>query len=217
MTKEEFIASFRSPLPGAILKKWPNGHITQYWAENPELYSRAFGKHDDLSLALAGHGGIDIVTFEGDKVVAAHDGQVVRVLRDSKVGGNVVYLRSDNFYDKDVKCFVITDYGHLDSVTVNEGQYIKAGTQIGTEGNTGFVVSGGTPFWGNAPAGKGVHLHFGLREYLANGEIRWPSMAPLGGTSDPLLFIIKNNPDYSGTRILLANMYSYLRSLLLKL
>ena len=31
-------------------------------------------------------------------------------------------------------------------------------------GNTGFVISGSTAFWGNAPTGRGVHLHFGIRE-----------------------------------------------------
>ena len=44
------------------------------------------------------------------------------------------------------------------------GQRVKQGDFIGYGGYTGFVVSGTTEYWGNAPAGKGTHLHFGVYE-----------------------------------------------------
>ena len=42
-------------------------------------------------------------------------------------------------------------YGHLEHVTVNEGQEIKQGTVIGYMGNTGISY--------------GAHLHFEIRKY----------------------------------------------------
>jgi murein DD-endopeptidase MepM/ murein hydrolase activator NlpD len=213
MNKQDFFKSFVSPCPNANLALFPKGNITQYWADNPHLYSSAFGKHDDFSKHVCGHTGIDIVTFEGDEMVASHDGTVVHMLYNNPLGGNVIYLRSDNFVDGE-NCYAITSYGHLGAMFVKQGDRVKAGQKIGTQSNTGFVISGGTPYWGNAPHGKGVHLHFGYVEFLSNGEYRYPSC--LGNTSDPLPIIMQDNPDYSGTQILLANMKSYLNKLLLR-
>ena len=42
------------------------------------------------------------------------------------------------------------------------GDIIKVGQAIGLEGNTGFVVSGKTAYWGDAPNQIGTHLHFGV-------------------------------------------------------
>lgn len=46
---------------------------------------------------------------------------------------------------------LVTLYGHLEHVTVNEGQEIKQGTVIGYMGNTGISY--------------GAHLHFEIRKY----------------------------------------------------
>lgn len=209
MTKSEFLATFASPLPNAVLKKWPNGHIRQYWTENPGIYGP---NQDDMDKMVCGHTGIDIATFENDDVCAAHDGTVWGIqINPQALGGNVVWLRSNVFTDGDKSCYVITAYGHLNAVLVSAGQRVTKGQVIGKEGNTGFVVSGGTPYWGNAPAGKGVHLHFGYTEFLANGKPRFPNC--MHDTSDPLLAILSQNPDYSGIRIVLENMASYLRYL----
>lgn len=213
MTKDEFFKSFVSPLPGAVLTK--AGNLRQYWAESPKLYANYFGLHDDYSISLCGHSGIDIATFQGDTVVAAHDGTISRIVRQARLGGNVVWVQSPYFTDNGVECFAITAYGHLDTIDVEVGDLVRAGEKIGTEGNSGFVVSGNTPYWGNAPAGKGVHLHFSYTEFIRNGTYRFPNC--LGNTSDPLPLIQYKNPDYSGTQILLTNMASYLRSLLRRL
>ena len=85
---------------------------------------------------------------------------------------------------------VCTVYCHLDEIAVEPGQVVKQGDLLGYEGNTGFVVSGGTQYWGDAPAGKGVHLHFGLYELMLDKDWKWkqryPKNLPLRGSSDPL-------------------------------
>jgi murein DD-endopeptidase MepM/ murein hydrolase activator NlpD len=53
-------------------------------------------------------------------------------------------------------------YGHCDRIFVKIGDTVSAGRQIANMGNTGFVVSGATPFWKNNPY-AGTHLHLGLR------------------------------------------------------
>lgn len=214
MTREEFYATIQSPLPNAILKKWPNGNIFQYWAESPRLYSTAFGKHDDFSQHVCGHSGIDIFTFENDYVRAAHDGTVLEVRTDPRaLGGVTVYLRSSNYTAPDGKqYFISTSYAHLNSTTMTKGREVKRGDIIGLEGNTGMVVSGGNVYWGNAPAGKGVHLHFGAHEHNAwDGQFSASSTNCLGNSIDPLSLITYKNPDYSGFLVVLQNVSSLLR------
>lgn len=54
-------------------------------------------------------------------------------------------------------------YGHCHTILVKQGQKVKAGEQVATMGNTGFVVSGATPYWKVNPY-AGTHLHLGLRK-----------------------------------------------------
>lgn len=140
-----------NPVPSCKLLKHPQGNIYQFFAENPELY---------MPFGLKYHNGIDIATFDGDKVCAAHDGVVADVRLNPQGYGNSVLLLSDKQLDG---TYILTRYSHLRlDVPVVAGQEVKAGDIVGYESNTGFVISGNTPFWGNAPAGKGVHLHFGV-------------------------------------------------------
>ncbi len=140
------------PLQGAKLAKWPKGQVTQWYGENAVLYSSLAG--------IKWHNGIDIAMPFRTPVLAAHDGTIYEVLDAPKGYGKHVRIISDKIEG----IYFDTVYGHQDEIIVKEGQKVKAGDQIGYEGNSGFVVSAGTiVFWGNAPAGKGVHLHFGLR------------------------------------------------------
>ena len=147
----------KNPLPNAKLKKWPKGNVFQWYGENPALYT--------LYAGIAFHNGIDIGTYDGDLVVAAHDGEVVEVFNAPKGYGHHIRVVSDKFDDR----YIETIYGHLrEDMLVKVGDKVKGGeTYLGMESNSGFVVSNSTPFWGNAPAGKGVHLHFGVR-YLTD-------------------------------------------------
>lgn len=216
-TLQEFYDEFDSPLPNAILRKWPHGHIMQKWAENPLLYSQAFGRGDDFSKNVCGHSGIDMATFHRDKVCASHDGIVSNLRTDrNSLGGLIVYLDSPMLRNKDGRTvYVKTAYAHLDDFAVRAGQRVKKGDVLGYEGNTGFVISGGTPYWGNAPAGVGTHLHFGVYVFKANDQPLYPNC--MNNSVDPLPIIMQDNPNYGGTLVLLENLASWLRKQLPKL
>jgi murein DD-endopeptidase MepM/ murein hydrolase activator NlpD len=210
MKRLDFLRSLKSPLPNAVLKKYPQGNLMQYWAENPDLYSASYGQHDDYHLYLGGHAGIDIFTFYGDEVRAAHDGTVLHIYPDPKLPGGIgVWLKSPDL-DEEVpgNSQVWTTYCHLKDYVVQEGQAVKQGDLLGHLGNTGFVMSGNIAYWGNAPSEKGAHLHFGLYEYvIKNGQ--WVSRFtnPMMNSEDPLPYL---TGDLSGLANALRNMASFL-------
>lgn len=131
---------------------YPYGSVTQYYGENIELYKSAVG--------LNGHNGIDIVDTWGTPLYAVEDGIVADVKNDST--GYGMHIR---IFSKDIKRE--WSYGHCSAVKCNIGDTVKAGDVIATMGNTGFVVSGDTPYWGTNPSKgtshPGTHLHLGLR------------------------------------------------------
>lgn len=142
----------QNPVKGARLLKYPVGNIYQFFGENIELYRKAIGTE--------GHNGIDIVSAFRTPILATA-GKIVEVKNDSSGYGKWIRLLTPPDVNGD---FLELTYGHLDETLVNLGEEVKDGQEIGKMGNTGFVISGNTPYWGNAPAGKGVHLHFGARE-----------------------------------------------------
>lgn len=110
---------------------------------------------------------------EGTPVLAAHYGIVVEVKNTPTGYGKHIRLVSPQLPDGN---YWYTVYGHLGDIFVKVGQEVKAGDEIALESNTGFVISGGNQYWGNAPNGKGVHLHFGfalLGEPVAGEQISY--------------------------------------------
>ena len=103
------------------------------------------------------HHGVDIFAPRGTPVLASLDARVRRV-DTTDLGGKVVWLEplfgNTRLY-----------YAHLDSQSVETGQYVLAGEVIGTVGNTGNART--TP----------PHLHFGV--YIRNR----------GGPRDPYPFL----------------------------
>jgi murein DD-endopeptidase MepM/ murein hydrolase activator NlpD len=109
------------------------------------------------------HDGIDLATFCGDTVVAAHEGVVLAAGRryDDQMGwiGDLskYYARLDakKLWVTLPIVVVIDDgngyrsvYAHFGKVVVKEGQTVKAGELLGYEGRTGRA--------------SGCHLHYGL-------------------------------------------------------
>ena len=109
------------------------------------------------------HDGIDLATFCGDKVVAAHSGVVLAAGRrfDDHVGwlgdlGPYYERLDDTGLWSSLPIVVVIDdgngyrsiYAHFREVTVKKGQAVEAGQLIGYEGATGRA--------------SGCHLHYGL-------------------------------------------------------
>lgn len=141
-----------TPVKDLVLKIAPGGDVTQWFAENPALYAQ---------FDMKGHNGIDIVREWGSPMLAIEDGVVLDVKMDATgFGKHVRFLsnkkNSRGYYNE-------WTYGHCSSINVLVGDNIKKGQEIAKMGNTGFVVTGYTPYWKTNPY-AGTHLHLGLRE-----------------------------------------------------
>jgi murein DD-endopeptidase MepM/ murein hydrolase activator NlpD len=112
---------------------------------------------------VTAHDGIDLSTFCGDRIVAAHDGLVLAAGRhhEGYVGwlGDLTAFRekldAENAWRTRAIAVVIDDgngyrslYIHLAKANVAPGDIVRAGDLIGWEGETGNAT--------------GCHLHYGL-------------------------------------------------------
>ena len=93
-----------------------------------------------------GHTGIDLWQPIGTPVYATEGGDILAAGIINNAYGNTQYGRCVLIDHRNGFC---TFYAHLDSVMVQKGMSILAGTQIGTVGATGNVT--------------GPHLHFEIR------------------------------------------------------
>jgi peptidoglycan hydrolase-like protein with peptidoglycan-binding domain len=144
------MSKLKNPIIDFKAANYPRGSVTQWFAENPELYSRAVCVGTQC---LKGHNGIDIVAPHGTPIMAVAGGRVVEVKNVATGYGKHIRILNDT--DEWV-------YGHLHRIDVVIGQQVAGGQQIGLMGNTGFVVSGDTPYWKSNPY-AGTHLHLGRR------------------------------------------------------
>jgi murein DD-endopeptidase MepM/ murein hydrolase activator NlpD len=149
----------KSPTPPALLTgyTWPiaKGRITQpfgpSWWGSRVVDGKPF------------HDGLDLATFCGDRIVAAHDGVVLAAGRhyDHYIGWNGdlgSYLRrlDRKHLWGSLPIVVVTDdgntyrsmYAHFSRIVVRRGQFVRAGQLLGYEGATGHAT--------------GCHLHYGL-------------------------------------------------------
>ena len=109
------------------------------------------------------HDGLDVATYCGDHVSAAHEGTVLEAGRhfDRQIGYNgsldAFYARLNRRHTLwQLPLVVVIDdgngyrsvYVHLEGVTVHPGEHVRQGQLIGYEGATG--------------AATGCHLHYGL-------------------------------------------------------
>ena len=109
------------------------------------------------------HDGIDLATFCGDRITAAHDGTVLAAGRHfdefmgwvGDLGPYLARLDRKHLWLTLPNVIVIDDgngyrsvYAHFESVAVKPGDVVKAGDFLGWEGATGHAT--------------GCHLHYGL-------------------------------------------------------
>jgi murein DD-endopeptidase MepM/ murein hydrolase activator NlpD len=132
--------------------------------------------HDSFSAARSGgrvHRAIDIMSPRGTPVLAASDGEIVRVGRN-RLGGKIIYQLSA---DKKMVFY----YAHLDRYAngLSVGNYVKQGDIIGFVGNTG-----------NAGPGN-YHLHFSI---LTVTDPSNPKKLWKGGPINPYPLLRRTKP-----------------------
>ena len=157
----------KAPIKNFISKLYPEGSITQWFGENKALYSKAVCVPDGSgafgdNYCLQGHNGIDIVASWGTELFAVEGGKVIEVRKDETGFGRHIRIASPTDEPNVYREWV---YGHMQDIIVERGRVINEGDPIGTMGNTGFVVSGHTPYWKHNPF-AGTHLHLGVRDRI---------------------------------------------------
>ena len=115
------------PMEGATTISLSNPYGTPRWQPGGETYEA--------------HTGIDIAAPEGQAVLAAAGGTVSALGHDVERGDYVVIDHGDG---------LSTLYGQCRDFTVEEGDTVRAGEQIGTVGKTGIA--------------RETHLHFEVRQ-----------------------------------------------------
>ena len=163
----------RPPLPTAPSPStltgyvWPlpNGRVTNGFGPN------WFG--DNWVGGVRFHDGLDIATFCGDRIGAAHAGVVLAVGRKvdpwmgwiGSLAPSVTRRNTYNLWGELPIIIVIDDgngyrsiYAHFSQTAVKVGQVVQAGQFIGCEGRTGFAT--------------GCHLHYGLFSPYDYGPLR---------------------------------------------
>ncbi len=117
-------------IDGDVSMLWPvpsSGLITTiFWCDNPFCHSNA-GR-------VNGHAAIDIAAPENSDVIAAGDGTVIKAGFGDYENG---YTGYGNFIVVDHGGGITTQYSHLYSIYVSEGDIVSAGQVIGGVGNTG--------------------------------------------------------------------------------
>ncbi|MEU9608393.1 M23 family metallopeptidase [Streptomyces sp. NPDC048057] len=125
--RQRLMNSYQLPVAGS--------QVTTSYEANSSLWSSG------------SHTGVDFHASSGTQVVSVGAGTVVEAGWAGSYGYNVVIKMRDGSY---------TQYAHLSSVTVGEGQAVMPGQQIGRAGSTGNST--------------GAHLHFEVRTSAEYGS-----------------------------------------------
>ncbi len=124
------------------------------------IVSSGFGlRPDPFTAKESFHTGVDLAAEIGTPVLAAANGKVLKIDRDtdhSSFGNYIEILHLNG---------VVTLYGHLSKILIKENQVLKKGDVIGLVGNTGRST--------------GTHLHF---EVKVDGR----SIDPMVGGISPI-------------------------------
>ena len=128
------------PIIRAAFKKWSNSADVElgFIAPVDGIKSSSFGSRRVFNnQPRRPHSGMDIAASLGTNIGAAAAGTIIE-------SGNYFFNGKSVFVDHGQG--LITMYCHMDTITVNVGDPVKAGDKLGTVGNTGRVT--------------GPHLHW---------------------------------------------------------
>ena len=133
-------------IPGAEISsfelKRATGELFIYPAKGD--LSSPFGmRNDPFTGVRRMHYGIDIANAEGTPIISAREGTVIAVGYSIRSYGNYVIIKHGQGFQ--------TVYGHLSTISVSNGSYVRQGQVLGKMGNTGRST--------------GPHLHFGVYRY----------------------------------------------------
>lgn len=126
--------------PGAARLDQKRKKLTGAWVTPVETYELSASFGNGGRRWANRHTGQDFAVPIGTPVRSVADGRVVAVSCGGAFGMQIVVLHSDGYY---------TQYAHLASVAVDQGQRVEAGQWIGQSGTTGNST--------------GPHLHFEAR------------------------------------------------------
>lgn len=132
LAKSERIAKERAAAEAARLAAIKEAQKPDYVLPADGRFTSGFGGRWGST-----HYGIDIANSEGTPIKSVAEGEIIEAGSASGFGLWVRVEHSDG---------TITVYGHVNSITVDEGDHVKAGDQIATMGSRGFST--------------GTHLHF---------------------------------------------------------
>ena len=123
---------------------------------NYTYVSSRYGEREDPVYGGAdNHRGIDLAAPRFTPICAVRDGNVVYAGWDDSGGGNYVSIDHGDGYK--------TQYMHMETISVKEGQQVRKGQLIGYVGKSGKAT--------------GYHLHFALREWNEKAN-RWDYIDP---------------------------------------
>ncbi|MFI2431697.1 peptidoglycan DD-metalloendopeptidase family protein [Streptomyces sp. NPDC018693] len=125
---------------GATRLDQPQARFTQAWVAPVETYEMSAGYGSGGARWANRHTGQDFAVPVGTPVRAVGAGRVARVACGGAFGMQVVLEHTGGYY---------TQYAHLASVAVDQGERVVAGQWIGQSGSTGNST--------------GPHLHFEVR------------------------------------------------------
>lgn len=146
-----------------ILFPVANGFVSQHYGENPDLYKERFKISN-------GHNGVDVVSFHGDRGLAAERAVVNRVWNFDTEGmagithGYGVSIISDP--DENGICREWLYWHMMSNIQVKVGQVVEQGDLLGFEGASGAVYQGGMPvpdYFKGVPPYLGTHIHWAHR------------------------------------------------------
>lgn len=119
-----------------------SGRVTQAWGNN-------------------GHKGIDLGgNSKGTPIYAPANGTVAHVAYKQSCGGNIIYM-----HHTVAGAAYTTEFAHLTSIYVKDGQYVTKGTVIGTVGG-----DSSTFYYDHCTSGTHLHYAVAYGYYLGSGK-----------------------------------------------
>lgn len=112
----------KDPKKRAVSSEFPNRVSRWIWPAEGKV-------ENTFSLREQGNKGIDISGSLGDNIVASADGKVVYTGNALRGYGQLVIVKHSDSY--------LSAYAHNDTILVKEQQWVKAGQQIASMGNSG--------------------------------------------------------------------------------